>query len=175
MKKIIATLLLTASLFVISGCADSSNKNTTANAAPNATDTIKQAAPDFTYTDLATGQPVKLSDLKGKPVFLNFWATWCPPCVKELPIFDAKYPEYKDKIHFIAVSIDEGAADPTAFVKAKQYKMPFGHVEPAKVGASYQIEAIPTSILIDAEGNIINKMVGGMHEAAFVEFIKPAL
>ncbi len=53
--------------------------------------------------------------------------------------------------------------------------MPFGHVEPAKVGSSYQIEAIPTSILIDAEGNIINKMVGGMHEAAFVEFIKPAL
>ena len=76
MKKIITALLLTASLFIISGCADNSNKNTTANASPSASATIKQTAPDFTYTDLATGKEVKLSDLRGKPVFLNFWATW---------------------------------------------------------------------------------------------------
>lgn len=175
MKKIIATLLLTASLFVISGCADNANKNTTANAAPVAADTVKQAAPDFTYTDLATGKAVKLSDLKGKPVFINFWATWCPPCVKELPLFAAKYPEYQDKIKFVAVSIDEGIADPKEFVQTKQYQLPFGHVEPAKIAQSYQIEAIPTSILIDADGNIINKMVGGMNEAMLTEFLKPAL
>lgn len=175
MKKIIATLLLTASLFVISGCADNSNKNTTANAAPSASDTVKQAAPDFTYTDLATGKEVMLSDLRGKPVFLNFWATWCPPCVKELPLFAAKYPEYKDKIQFVAVSIDESIAEPKKFVQAKNIQLPFAHVEPAKVGASYQLEAIPTSVLIDADGNIINKMVGGMNEAMLTEFLKPAL
>ena len=175
MKKIIATLLLTASLFVISGCGDNTNKNTTANAAPAVSDSVKQTAPDFTYTDLATGKEVKLSDLKGKPVFLNFWATWCPPCVKELPLFAAKYPEYKDKVQFIAVSIDEGSAEPKEFVEAKKYQLPFGHVEPAKVGASYQIEAIPTSILIDANGNIVYKMVGGMNEAMLTEFLKPVL
>lgn len=176
MKKTITALLLTAALAITSGCSDNNTqKQATANAAPEVSTSVKQVAPDFTYTELATGKTVKLSDLKGKPVFLNFWATWCPPCVKELPVFNAKYPEYKDKIHFIAVSIDERADEPTAFVKSKQYSMPFGHVEPSKVGASYQIEAIPTSVLIDAEGNIINKMVGGMHEAAFVEFLKPAL
>lgn len=173
MKKIITTLLLAASLFIISGCADNNNKNTTANAAPAVSDNIKQSAPDFTYTDLATGKEVKLSELKGKPVFLNFWATWCPPCVKELPLFAAKYPEYKDKVQFIAISIDEGSAEPREFVQAKKYQLPFGHVQPAKIAQSYQIEAIPTSILIDADGNIVNKMVGGMNETMLAEFLKP--
>ena len=175
MKKIITALLLTASLFIISGCADNSNKNTNTNASPSASATIKQTAPDFTYTDLATGKEVKLSDLRGKPVFLNFWATWCPPCVKELPLFAAKYPEYKDKIQFVAVSIDESIAEPKEFVQSKKIQLPFAHVEPAKVGTSYQLEAIPTSVLIDSDGNIINKMVGGMNETMLTEFLKPAL
>ena len=55
-------------------------------------------APQIMLTEL-NGNPIELSSLKGKPVFMNFWATWCPPCVAEMPFINELYPEYKDKVH----------------------------------------------------------------------------
>lgn len=99
MKKILLTLSLTALLLFTAGCscpfsdktADSKPQMNTAAAS------AAEAAPDFSYKELGSGKTMRLSDLKGKPVFINFWATWCPPCVGELPHIEKKYAEYKDK------------------------------------------------------------------------------
>lgn len=90
---------MTALLLFTAGCscpfsdktADSKPQMSTAKAS------AAEVAPDFSYKELSSGKTMSLSDLKGKPVFINFWATWCPPCVGELPHIEKKYAEYKDK------------------------------------------------------------------------------
>ena len=121
MKKILLTLSLTALLLFTAGCscpfsdktADSKPQMNTAAAS------AAEAAPDFSYKELGSGKTMRLSDLKGKPVFINFWATWCPPCVGELPHIEKKYAEYKDKMHFVILSVDDNEQDPARFIKSK--------------------------------------------------------
>ena len=114
MKKILTSFLLALSLVTISGFDASLNTSTLHTEQTNSTfiDKAEAAeisegvvAPDFAFTELTTGKVMNLSDLRDKPVYLNFWATWCPPCVRELPHIQAKYEQYKDKIHFLAISL----------------------------------------------------------------------
>ena len=96
MKKFLLTLSMTALLLFTAGCscpfsdktADSKSQMSTAKASS------AEVAPDFSYKELGSGKTMRLNDLKGKPVFINFWATWCPPCVGELPHIEKKYAEY---------------------------------------------------------------------------------
>ncbi len=81
------------------------------------------AAPPFTVTDM-NGQTVSLASLKGKPVFLNFWATWCPPCVGEMPDIQRMYAKYGDKVHFVIVNIDGTKPDVTAFMENHAFSSP---------------------------------------------------
>ena len=71
------------------------------------TEPEKQLAPDFTVYDLE-GNPHKLSDFRGKPVILNFWATWCGYCKMEMPDFNEKYQEYGEDVHFLMVNVTDG-------------------------------------------------------------------
>lgn len=185
MKALFTSIFLIAAL-LLGGCAGtqttSSGKSTPeaniAKAEASMADeglAVRQQAPDFTYTDLQTGKQVKLSELRGKPVFLNFWATWCPPCVGELPHFQRLYSRYKDKIHFIAVSIDEDAAAPQAFARQKGYDFPIGCGDPQSLGRLYHLEAIPTSYLLDADGRVVNTVLGAMNESALEKFLQQAL
>ena len=73
----------------------------------NGTEPAKQTAPDFTVYDVE-GNPHKLSDFRGKPVILNFWATWCGFCEAEMPDFDEKFRQYGDQIHFLMVDVTDG-------------------------------------------------------------------
>ena len=83
-----------------------------------------QSAPDFTVYD-AEGNEVKLSDFIGKPVVLNFWASWCGPCKAEMPFFDAMYNDYKDKVQVVMVNVTDGSRDTvesvTAFYEDSDY------------------------------------------------------
>ena len=115
MKKLLTGFLVACALVVVYGHNLLPSSGIQANTKPQLTTTTStaeaagvtaQIAPDFTFTDLVTGKTTKLSDLRDKPVYLNFWATWCPPCVKELPHIQAKYEKYKDRIHFLAISVD---------------------------------------------------------------------
>ncbi len=178
MNKILLSLALVSALFIISGCSDN---NKAASSAPQVSSTatdntkaIKQAAPDFTYTDLNTGKQVKLSDLRGKPVFLNFWATWCPPCVGEMPHIQAAYEANKNKMHFIAISVDDNKEEPVKFTKDKGYTLPIGYGNVDDINKKYNLEAIPASYLIDADGHIKAQVVGAMNETALADFLKQA-
>lgn len=133
-----------------------------------------EMAPDITVQKL-DGTDVKLSSLRGKPVFLNFWATWCPPCVGEMPHFEALYPKYQDQIQFLAVSQDGNRNTVDSFIADKGYTFPVAWDSNQQAGQTYGIQAIPTSVLIDAEGKIIDIHVGGMSAGQLEAFLQKAV
>jgi thiol-disulfide isomerase/thioredoxin len=118
---------------------------------------------DFS-AELAAGGRIKLTDLAGKVVFLNFWATWCGPCRMEMPSMEALYQELKDEgLEILAVDVQEGKKDVTDFIAS--YKLTFPAVlDPAgNIAAIYGIEAFPTTYIIDRNGNIITRVVGAVN------------
>lgn len=188
MKKLLTSALLGLCFLMMGSFADSSKPTDinslskltviTSSAKAEAASTgveVGQAAPDFTFTDLTTGKPVKLSDLRDKPIFINFWATWCPPCVKELPHIQVKYEEYNEKMYFIAISVDDEQDAPVSFMKQKNYSFPAGYGNVNEIAQLYQLQAIPASYIIDTNGIIKAKIVGSMSEQALESFIQKGL
>ena len=184
MKKILTSFLLALSLVTISGFDASLNTSTLHTEQTNSTfiDKAEAAeisegvvAPDFAFTDLATGKVMNLSDLRDKPVYLNFWATWCPPCVRELPHIQAKYEQYKDKIHFLAISLDGEQAAPAEFIPAKGYTFPVGYGNEREISRAYNVEAIPMSFIIDTNGVVKAKIVGSMDDTDLERFLQKGL
>lgn len=127
---------------------------------------VGELAPDFTLTDLE-GSPLRLSDLRGKVVFINFWATWCPPCRAEMPEIEAVYQKYKDKdVVVIGVDIAENESKVRQFVQRGGYSWTFVLDTTAEVANDYEITAIPTSFFIDREGIIQAVNIGAMTKRA---------
>ena len=121
---------------------------------------LSAPAPDFTLNTL-TGTPVALKDLRGKRVLINFWASWCPPCVRETPDLVAAYNELADSgIVFVGI----GTQDDTAKLKqfADDNKVPYTIVEDpkGKVSDAYSVLGLPTTVLVDSSG-IVRKVFAG--------------
>lgn len=127
---------------------------------------VGELAPDFTLTDLE-GNSVTLSEYRGKVVFINFWATWCPPCRAEMPEIEAVYQEYKDKgVVVIGVDILEPEDVVREFVEQGGYSWIFVLDATGAVSDDYKITAIPTSFFIDREGVIQVVNIGAMTKRA---------
>ena len=107
-------------------------------------------APDFTVYD-ADGKAVKLSDYVGKPVVLNFWASWCGPCQSEMPAFDAMYKKYGDRVTFMMVDLTDGSRDTVesaaAFIKARGYSFPVYFDTTLSAASTYGAYSIPMTVL----------------------------
>ena len=129
------------------------------------------AAPPFTVTDM-NGQTVSLASLKGKPVFLNFWATWCPPCVGEMPDIQRMYAKYGDKVHFVIVNIDGTKPDVTAFMENHAFSFPVALDTNGSAASAYAVQAIPTSYIIDADSNVVDSHIGALSAGFFYFFLK---
>jgi len=121
----------------------------------------RKLAPDFTLKD-STGASVKLSQLRGQVVLLNFWATWCPPCKIEIPWFISFQKAYQDRdFAVLGVSLDEdGWKSVTPFVAAEKinYKVVLGSEEMSQIYGG--VDALPTTFIIDREGRIAATHVG---------------
>lgn len=134
------------------------------------------AAPSWELRDV-DGKTVKLSDFKDKVVVLDFWATWCPPCRKEIPGFVALQKQYgKDGLAIVGISLDQdGAAKVKKFIKANgmNYPVVMGNEDLSRDYGS--IRAIPTTFVIDRAGKIVSKHVGYEDQAVFEKEIKPLL
>jgi len=120
-------------------------------------------APDFSATDSA-GRTVKLSDLKGKVVLLDFWATWCPPCRTEIPFLLEIYRKFKDKeFVLISVSLDRDLQAARQFVKDKE--MGWVHIIDREAGQAiaslYEVEYIPSTFVIGRKGKIEARQLRG--------------
>jgi cytochrome c biogenesis protein CcmG/thiol:disulfide interchange protein DsbE len=133
-------------------------------------------APSFTLQDL-DGKQVSLSDFKGKVVILDFWATWCPPCTKEIPHFIKLYEQYKDRgFAMVGISLDnKGVSVVKSFAQKNRINYPIlmadGQVQTAYGG----ITSIPTTFVIDAEGSMRRKYIGYRDKAVFEADIKTLL
>ncbi len=118
-------------------------------------------APAFSFPGL-DGKKVSLSDYKGKVVLVNIWATWCPPCVDEMPSMEKLYRKFKEQnFEILAVSIDESGSKAVApFMKKNRLTFPALIDSDGTIKSAYRITAIPESFIIDKQGVIVKKIVG---------------
>ena len=126
------------------------------------------AAPDFTMVD-GEGNEVKLSDFFGKPIVLNFWASWCGPCKSEMPDFDEAYLELGGEVQFLMVNMTDGAQETLetakAFIAASGYSFPVYYDVNSDAAITYGVSSIPTTYFIDADGNLITYGRGALSAA----------
>lgn len=114
------------------------------------------AAPDFTG-ELMDGTSITLSELQGKPVIINFWATWCGPCVKEMPAFERLKDDFGDKIGIIAVNCGDDAETVKDFVEENGYTFPVVLDEEYSISMLYPTNSIPYTVVLDAEGKVTDR------------------
>lgn len=114
-------------------------------------DTIK-ADLGFSLYDV-DGKIISLEDLRGKPIFLNFWATWCPPCIAEMPGINKLHNELKEDVNFVMISLDQNFEKAIQFNKKKKFDLPIYQLA-GGVPEMFQSSSIPTTYIIDAKGNL---------------------
>jgi peroxiredoxin len=134
-----------------------------------AADAMRQKA-DFTLTDLH-GNPWHLRELKGKVVLVNFWATWCPPCRKEMPDLQALYDKYQEQ-GFVVLSIsDEEPAKVQPFITERKITYPVLLDPGRKVNEEFQVEGIPKSFVYDREGKLVAQSMDMRTRTQFEEML----
>ena len=132
------------------------------------------AAPDFTG-ELIDGTSITLSELQGKPVIINFWATWCGPCVKEMPAFERLKDDFGDKIGIIAVNCGDDAGTVKDFVEENGYTFPVVLDEEYSISMLYPTNSIPYTVVLDAEGKVTHISTGALDADTMYERYKEAL
>ena len=129
-------------------------------------------AADFTVYN-ASGAAVKLSDMRGKPVIINFWATWCPPCRTELPYFNEAFGLYGEDVVFLMVDLTDGYQETQsgaeAFVADNGYTFPVYFDIAGEAASAYQLYSIPQTVGVDAQGGVVFSRIGGLSEDTVLE------
>jgi thiol-disulfide isomerase/thioredoxin len=118
------------------------------------------------------GKTRSLEEFKGKVIFLNFWTTWCPPCVAEMPSIDKLHEEMGDEVAFVMLSFDDDFEKAKAFDKRKGYDLPI-YAPASNLTAMFQSSVLPTTYVIDAEGNLAltHKGMADYSTQEFKEFL----
>ena len=122
-----------------------------------------ETAPTAAFRD-AQNNPVQIVSFRGTPVLVNLWATWCGPCVRELPSLDRLAAKSAGRLHILTVSQDDPkASDPKAYWAEKSFSTLQLYTDPKMVlGAAYATGVLPTSIMYDAKGQEVWRIVGGL-------------
>ena len=143
---------------------NTSSENTN-NENANSEDTELQLAPDFTVYDLE-GNEVHLSDYFGKPIIVNFWASWCGPCKMEMPDFDAAYATYKDDIVFLMVNMTDGSRETvevaSEFIANSGYTFPVYYDTQYSAAITYSVASLPTSYFLNEKGELVAHAKGAI-------------
>ncbi len=137
----------------------------------------KVLAPDFTLADL-NGRRIRLGSLKGKVVFLNFWATWCPPCILEMPTMEKLHREFGSKgLVILAVNFRESPQQVKAFLKEHQLTFTTLLDPKGKVFELYQAWSLPTTTIVNKKGQAVGKVIGyrDWHKPEMKEFFRRLL
>ncbi len=131
-------------------------------------------ATDFTVED-GVGNSVSLYSFKGKPIVVNFWATWCGPCKSELPAFEKAYKTYGDEVEFMMVNLTDGQRETIPkvkeFIGENGYTFPVYYDTKYSASATYGISSIPATLFVDADGNVYDGRLGAMNENTLFRLI----
>ncbi len=134
-----------------------------ATAAPTATP--RPAAPDFTVYDVE-GNAVSLSSLQGKPVVVNFWASWCGPCKSEMPDFQKAYEQHGEAVHFMIVNMTDGMQETKekakAYVDKQGFTFPVYYDTDMDAAMTYGVSSIPATYFVAADGSLIARANGAI-------------
>ena len=138
------------------------------SASSGADDEKKQAAPDFTVYD-ADGNAAQLSDYIGKPIVLNFWASWCGPCKNEMPEFNEKSIELEGKVQFLMVNMTDGSRETLdtakAYVESEGFTFPVLYDTDIDAANTYGVYSLPTTYFIDENGGLTARASGTIDAA----------
>jgi len=147
----------------LSGCSSDTETEEPATAA------VGQIAPDFKLQNLE-GKTVSLRSLKGKPVLINFWATWCDACLYEMPILEQIYEEWSEKgLVMLAINAGESPAKIQSFLKRYNFSIPVLLDTSEAVARRYGVTGLPTTFFIDKSGILQDKVIGAFPNKAEIE------
>ncbi|MFB6467757.1 peroxiredoxin family protein [Cytobacillus sp. Hz8] len=176
LKKIIAAIVFVVltTAVIVHAMNNDSVQQTTESQSQNSEDhlpglKVGVKAPDFELKSL-NGDTVRLSDYKGKKIILNFWATWCPPCKKEMPEIEKYYKKAGRDVIILAVNIDP-QYDVAGFAKKWDVHFPILLDEKDEVNNNYQIMTVPTTYFIDEKGLIQSKYLTSLTEEKIKIFV----
>ena len=116
--------------------------------------------PDFTVPTDRGAQP--LSELRGKPIVINFWATWCPPCTDELPYFARLRSTYGDRVRLVTIDWNESPGVAQAYLKAHGFALPVIEDPQSKIYAAYSLDEVPDTVVVDSSGAVTYVSRGGL-------------
>lgn len=135
---------------------------------------VGQLAPNFLLTT-ADGQTLQLSDLRGTPVFVNFWATWCIFCVSEMPAIQRLADRYEGQLTVIGINVGQAASDAQRFAQQTAIRYPLLLDTETAVAKAYNVQAMPTSLVVDADGVVQHVHYGVLTPPQMQEIIQPLL
>lgn len=134
---------------------------------PAETEPAPMLSPDITFYDLE-GNSHSLSELRGKPVVINFWASWCPPCKHEMPFFDSVYNELGEDINFVMLNMTDGKEETletaSKFIANNSYAFPVYYDTDQSGMITYQVSSLPTTYFINSEGYLVTGAIGAIDE-----------
>ena len=117
-------------------------------------------------------EKIRLSDLEGKGVMLNFWATYCKPCEAEMPFMEKLYPEYREDVEIVAVNLDASELVIHQFIDKYDLTFPVVHDTKSEVMDLYNVGPIPSTFFINPEGEIVDKVAGALTLETLEEHFK---
>ena len=187
LKKILI-LIMIAALLVFAGCAKDESDETDSAVSVSAEDTATanetkdsgvgygegDRMVDFTVP-LIDGGEFTLSDNLGKAVFINLYATWCPPCVGEMPDIQELYDTYADDVVFVVIDVGEDKATAQGFAEENDYTLPFAYSVEGTFLPDYNIEFIPQTFVVGTDGTIVEHFPGASNTAIFSAAIEKAM
>ncbi len=122
------------------------------------------------------GEMLKLSDMEGKVVVLNFWASWCPPCRWEMPFFEEMHQEYKDQdVVFLGVAISDTLENARGFAESVEVTYPMGLDTTNEIGRNYKVVSLPTTFFIGRDGSVERRLSSAANEGVLKVFLRGQL
>lgn len=175
-KFLIGSIVLVAAGLLIFGKFSGNNSNSTIKTDPQSASVgniaTKNSAPDFTLQKL-DGGTITLSEFRGKkPVVVDFWASWCPNCRRDMPNLNRFYEKYKDKVEVIGVNLQEKDSTVRDFVASRGISFPIALDPRGQASNAFGIQYTNTHFLIDKDGNLVRTIPGDIREADILSLIE---